>query len=211
MKLVAIVRTPPSPDEAARAVADATGLTLAEARMRLAPEPPALLARLAPDQANVLVAVLRKAGLAAVAVDAHAPTDKDRTAARSFAVAAKGVTFTPRCGDSLALEWADVAAILRGLRASRSEVERTEKSKRLSIGSAVATGGLVMTRSSTNTVRERRRSQRATLISRALGRACSPRPRRTWSSSRGFCARRRRARSTTSGCSASVAGRCRSW
>jgi hypothetical protein len=153
MKLVAIVRTPTQPDEAARAVADATGLTLAEARMRLAPEPPALLARLEPDEANTLVATLRKAGLAALAVDIRCPTDKDRTVVHAFAFDDAAVTFTPRLGDSIEVQWTDVVAILRGLRASRSEVERTEKSKRFSVGSAVATGGLVMTRVSTKAVR----------------------------------------------------------
>ena len=153
MKLVAIVRTPARADEAARAVAAATGLTLAEARMRLAPEPPALLARLEPAEANALVAALRKAGLAALAVDARCPTDKDRTIAHAFDLDDRRGTFTPRFGDSVVVEWPDVVALLRGLRASRSEVERTEQAKRLSVGSAVATGGLVMTRSSTKTVR----------------------------------------------------------
>jgi hypothetical protein len=153
MKLVAIVRTPTRPDEAARAVADSAGLTLAEARMRLAPEPPALLARLEPDKANVLVAALRKAGLAALAVDVRCPTDKDRTVARSFALDDTAITFTPRFGDSMKVEWPDVVAILRGLRASRSEVERTEKSKSFSVGTAIVTGGLRMTRTSTKTVR----------------------------------------------------------
>ena len=153
MKLVAIVRAPANPEQAARALADAAGVTLAEARMRLAPEPPALLARLEPEEASALVAALRKAGLAALAVDARCPTDKERMGARSFVLDDAGVTFTPRFGGSMKLAWPEVAAILRGLRASRSEVERTEKSKRLSIGSAVATGGLVMTRNSAKTVR----------------------------------------------------------
>jgi len=153
MKLVAIVRTPTRPDEAARAVADVTGLTLAEARMRLAPEPPALLARLEPDEADALVVSLRKAGLAALAVDIRVPTDKDRTVARSLSFESTGMTFTSRSGHALQVLWPDVLAILRGLRASRSDVERTEKSKSFSVGAAVATGGLKMTRTATRTVR----------------------------------------------------------
>ncbi|WP_243336675.1 hypothetical protein [Anaeromyxobacter soli] len=153
MKLVAIVRAVTRPDEAAQAVADAAGLTLAEARMRLAPEPPALLARLEPAKANLLVVALRKAGLAALAVDARCPTDKDRTVAHSFAIDDAGITFTPRFGDSMVFEWTNVMAILRGVRASRSEVKRTEKSKSFSVGTAVMTGGLRMTRTSTKTVR----------------------------------------------------------
>jgi hypothetical protein len=153
MKLVAIVRTPALPEEAARAVVDATGLTLAEARMRLAPEPPALLARLEPDRADALVAALRKAGLAALAVDARCPTDEDRTVARAFALDDAGVTLTPRFGAAMRVEWTDVAAILRGVRASRSDVERSEKTKTFAVGTAVMTGGIVMTRTSAKTVR----------------------------------------------------------
>ena len=153
MKLVASVRVATRPDEAARALADAAGLALAEARMRLAPEPPALLARLDPGQADLLVTALRKAGLAALAVDARCPADKDRVVARAFALDEAGVTFTPRFGDSTVFEWKDVTAILRGARASRLEVQRTERTKSFSVGTAVATGGLKMTRTSTKTVR----------------------------------------------------------
>lgn len=153
MKLVVIVRALPDPDLAARAFAGAAGLTLAEARFRLAPEPPALLARLGPDEAALMVAALREAGVAALELDPRVPSDEDRTVARSLAIAASGVTFTPRSGDPLAVAWPDVLAVLRGARASRSDVERTERSKRLSLGAAVATGGLVVTRMSTRTVR----------------------------------------------------------
>jgi hypothetical protein len=143
MKLVAIVRPPKRPDEAARAVADAGGLTLAEARMRLAPEPPALLARLEADKAHDLVAALRRAGLAALSVDIHCPSDKDRTVAHTMALDGSGVTFQPRFGDSMRVEWTGVLAILRGSRALRSEVERTEK---VSLANAYMTGGLILTR-----------------------------------------------------------------
>jgi hypothetical protein len=46
-----------------------------------------------------------------------------------------------------------VTTILRGLRASRSEVRRTERSTSFSPGTAVLTGGLRTTRSSARTVR----------------------------------------------------------
>ena len=154
MKLVAIVRPVTHAEEAARAVAGATGLTLAEARMRLAPEPPALVARLEPEEAEPLVLALRKAGLAALAVDVRCPTDKDRTVAHGFALDGAGIALTPRFGEPMRVGWTDVVAILRGVRASRSEVRRTEKSTHLSVGSAVLSGGLVMTRTSTRTVRE---------------------------------------------------------
>ena len=99
---MASLRAVTRPDEAARALADAAGLALAEARMRLAPEPPALLARLDEGKADLLVAALRKAGVAALAIDARCPTDKDRTVAHAFAIGEASVTFTPRFGDSTA-------------------------------------------------------------------------------------------------------------
>ncbi|HUL61375.1 MAG TPA: hypothetical protein VLU43_19005 [Anaeromyxobacteraceae bacterium] len=84
MKLVATVRAPDQPEEAARAVAEAAGLALAEARMRLAPEPPALLALLEGEKADRVAALLRRGGLAAVAVDARVPSDRQRVVARTF-------------------------------------------------------------------------------------------------------------------------------
>jgi hypothetical protein len=153
MRLVAIVRTPESIEEAASVLAEASGLALAEARMRLAPEPPALLTRVEPAKADALVVALRKAGLAVLAVPAGVPGDKDRLVARSFSFDDAGVTFTARSGESAVIAWTDVAAILRGLRSSRSEVERTETSKSFSVGMAVATGGLKMTRTATKTMR----------------------------------------------------------
>lgn len=153
VKLVAVVRAPTRPEEAARAFADAAGLTLAEARMRLAPEPPALLARLDPEKAGALVAALRKAGLAALAVDARVPSDKDRTVAHTVAFAEAGAIFTTGVGNAMEVAWSEVLAVLRGMRSSRSETERTEKSRTLSLGMAVATSGLKMTRTSVKTVR----------------------------------------------------------
>jgi hypothetical protein len=174
MKLVAIVRAPARPDEAARAVAEAAGLTLAEARMRLAPEPPALLARLEPEAAGALVAALHEAGLAALAVDTPCPTDKDRTVARSFSIHDRGVTFTPRFGQPMEVAWPDVLAILRGLRKSRTEVERTEKKTRLSPGTAVLTGGLILTKTSSQTVRSSQEaSEQVVLVYARDGRAAT--------------------------------------
>jgi hypothetical protein len=164
MKLVAIVRAPERTGDAASALAEASGLALAEARMRLAPEPPALLARLDPDAADALVVTLRKAGLAVLAVPARVPTDQDRIVARSFSFDDAGATFTSRSGDSARMAWPDVLAILRGLRASRSEAVRSETSKSFSVGTAVATGGLKMTRSSTRTVRSSEESTEQVIL-----------------------------------------------
>ena len=153
MRYVALVRAPGAPEEAARAFAIASGLTLAEARMRLAPEPPAVLARVEADKAEALVGALRKVGAPSVALDASCPTDRDRLLVHRFSLTAVEATFTSRPGDSFRFAWPEVMAILRGLRASRTEVERTEKSRSFSVGRAVMTGGLLLSRTSTKTVR----------------------------------------------------------
>ena len=197
--------------------------------MRLAPEPPALLARLEPDEADALVVALRKAGLAVLAIPAAVPTDRDRVVVRGFSIDdGAGVGFTSRSGDSLQMPWPDVLAILRGLRASRTEVERTEKSRTFSAGMALATSGLMMTRTSTRTVRTSDESSeqvilvysrggRAALLAErqldfaCLGAAMSALPAPpTWSRWRDACARMRRRRSTTNDSSVSGEGRCRS-
>lgn len=172
MRLVAIARSSRQPEAAARAVADASGLTLAEARMRLAPEAPVLLARLPEAPAEALVAALRRAGLAALSIDARVPTDRDRVVVRSFALDDGGATFAPRAGEATRVPWPEVQAVLRGQRTSRSEVERREESNRLSIGAAVATGGLQMTREVSRTVRSsNERTEQVILVYPRQGRA----------------------------------------
>lgn len=174
MKLVAIVRAPERIEDAAVAVSRATGLTLAECRMRLSPEPPALLARLEPDAADSLVAALRKTDLAVLAIDADVPGDADRTLARRVDFGAERITFTARFGDAMQVAWSDVLAVLRGSRESRSEVARTEKSRTISLGRAIATGGLSMTRTSTKTVHSSEMSfQHVILVYARDGRAAA--------------------------------------
>ncbi|MFL5300017.1 MAG: hypothetical protein ACJ79R_06715 [Anaeromyxobacteraceae bacterium] len=153
MKLVALARAPADREAAARAVASATGLTLAEARMRLAPEPPALVARLEAQAADALVAAPRKDGLAALAVALPVPSDADRLPVRSVTLGPEGVAFTARTGDALEVRWPEILAVLRGLRASRRDAERTEKTRKLSLTGMAATGGLPLTRTTSQTVR----------------------------------------------------------
>jgi hypothetical protein len=138
-----------SPDEAAKVLAEASGLTVAEARMRLAPEPPALLARLETAKAESLVADLRRTGLAGLAVDAQCPTDRDRIVVHCFSLGDTWLTLSPRSGPSVRLMWTDIAAVLRGVRASQVDVERTEETTTY----IPTMDGYPMVYTSTNTVR----------------------------------------------------------
>jgi len=151
MKLVAVVRTPERAEEAAQALAEAAGVAPAEARLRLAPEPPALLARLEPSRADALAASLRKAGVAVLALDAAVPKDEHRTVARTVSFDADGFTFTPRGGNPVGIPSGEVLGILRASRSSRVDTERTEKSRELSWTRSLSTG-VPMTRTVTKTV-----------------------------------------------------------
>jgi hypothetical protein len=153
MKLVVLLRHPPRADQAAAVLAEASGLSLAEARMRLAPEPPALLARLEAERAEALVGELRRAGLTVLALQTPCPDDRDRTVVRRFTLGMAGATLTPGTGEALQFTWPEVAAVLRGSRASRTEVERVERSRAFSPVRALATGGLVTSKTSSRVVR----------------------------------------------------------
>jgi hypothetical protein len=152
MQLVATVRQAPDVDAAVSVLETAAGMTAAEARMRLAPEPPALLARLPADRATALVEALGRAGLVALAIEEEVPAESDRFQARSFSFDDAGAHFTARSGATLTLPWDGVRLVLRGLRTTRTTTEHTETTRKVSVGRAVLTGGLVMTRKTTTTV-----------------------------------------------------------
>jgi hypothetical protein len=70
------------------------------------------------------------------------------------------------------MAWPDVLAILPATRAARSETEQTVKSKKFSVGMAVITGGLKMTRTSEKTLRTSEEStERVILVYARDGRA----------------------------------------
>ena len=145
MKIVALVKTPSDLQAAAKVLVEASsGMTLAEARMRLAPEPPALLARLVPEAADALANRLQAGGLAALAVSTLVPPG--RVAVRHAQFDAASVRLRPRLGEPLELAYQDIAVILRGASSVRSQTEAREKQKSLAIGTALATGGLKMTK-----------------------------------------------------------------
>ncbi|MCY1043952.1 hypothetical protein OV208_21735 [Corallococcus sp. bb12-1] len=151
MKIVALVRPAGEVPEAAQVLAAASGMAPAEARMRLAPEPPALLARLAPDAADALVKTLQDAGLAVLAID-EAET-VERVTARTVTFGSAQGTFTPRSGEPLTMAWEDVTVILRGASSMRTQSEHTEKKTQVALGAALITGGLKMTKTTETSVR----------------------------------------------------------
>lgn len=153
MKLVASVRTLKDVEAAAATLGKAAGLTLAEARIRLAPEPPAILASLAPQAADALVAELRKAGLSVLAVEREASSERTRVVARTAVFGPDRATFQARTGAPVELPWAEVDTVLRGTSLVRSETAVTTKTKQFSVTTAVITQGLKMSQTVEKTAR----------------------------------------------------------
>ncbi|MDC0708019.1 hypothetical protein POL68_06010 [Stigmatella sp. ncwal1] len=153
MSLVACVRMPKDLEGAAAALGRAVGLTLAEARLRLAPEPPAILASLAPEAAARLVSELRGAGVAALVVEGAESLPGQRIVARSATLGPSGASFQPRTGAALALPWAEVSALFRGASTVRSETATLQQTSKFSLSTAIATQGLKMSRKEDRTVR----------------------------------------------------------
>jgi hypothetical protein len=152
MHLVATVQPVPALEQAVASLIETAGMTAAEARMRLAPEPPALLARLPPDRAAAMVAALGRVGAKALALDEDVPSDAERFQVRSFVFDEAGARFTARSGETLQLGWEAVRLVLRGVRAERMTTAHTESTRQFSLGRTVLTGGLVMTKKTTSTV-----------------------------------------------------------
>jgi hypothetical protein len=146
MKLVGLVAVPPDPSKAVDLLVAKAGFAPAEARMRLAGEPPAVLARLADPEADALCATLRAAGLAALACQLPVPGDDDRLVPRSFELGAEEVTFHPRTGPPVSIAYASITLLLRGLSVTSEHKVRTETQRKFSLGKAMLTQGLSMTK-----------------------------------------------------------------
>lgn len=145
MKLVALAVAPKEPGPALKFLCEAAGYAPAEARMRLAGEPPLIVARLDDGPADALCAALRNLGLAALAVPARPPGDAERLVARSLRFTPEAVYFSPRQGAELEVPYAAITALLRGLHVSREEGVRTESSRKFNFGKALITQGLSIT------------------------------------------------------------------
>jgi hypothetical protein len=146
MKLVGLVAVPPDPSRAVDLLVAKAGFAPAEARMRLAAEAPTVLARLDDAEADSLCAALRAGGLAALACPIPVPSDDDRMVARSFELGADEVTFHPRSGTPLTIPCASVTLLLRGLRVHTEHQVTTETKRKFSLGKAMLTQGLSMTK-----------------------------------------------------------------
>lgn len=135
--------------EAAALAAD-LGTTAYEARMLLAPGPPAIV-RSTPDKAAALglLAKVRARGNGAVACDASAVVASgDMIAMRRFRLEADAIALDDR-PDRLAYD--DVLALLAAVHRRRSDAHTETKSKKFSATRTLMTGGFAMTRTEKKT------------------------------------------------------------
>jgi hypothetical protein len=152
MKLVAVTAAPADPASAVKILCEAVGQVPAEARMRLAGEPPMVVARLEDAAADALAARLRAAKVAALAVSADVPGDESRLIARGFAFVAPTVgepghlELSPRVGEPMRLPYEHIGLILRGVRVHHGTATHTETKRKLDIGKALLTQGLMITK-----------------------------------------------------------------
>jgi hypothetical protein len=127
--------------------AELTGMVLADFSRRLMGiMPRVLLPAALADRADELVSGLEELGFVAFACDPGAvPCDADRILVRGMEVRADGVTFVDGQGQRHECPKTAIAAIQRGIRVSTSseKVETTER--RVDVGKAVLTGGMLLT------------------------------------------------------------------
>jgi len=153
MKLVAALDVPVPLEQRAQELAAETSGTLAECRMRLAGEPPLPFARLPDAEAEALAQRLRTKGWTVGTCPLPPPGDESRLLARTVELLPGEVRFSPRSGDPLLLRDADLAVVLRGLRAATDTSSHTVKERKLALGSALLTSGLKLTKTSRREVK----------------------------------------------------------
>lgn len=151
---VAITRLPEDPARLGRAAA-ITGLAPADASRLLAGTLPRVLLRGAPDGVR-LAAELEAAGFGAFAAEpASIPTDRDRVVARNLAFAPEGFVVADGRGQSQACPTTAIAAFLRGVRQIESSETVKTTERKLDLGKAIMTSGLMITKKVETTSEQR--------------------------------------------------------
>ena len=137
---------PPEPQRV-QAIATALGLTPYEARARAQGPAPRVVATFGQrPPADGAAEALDAAGLDPIVLgDDQIESDARRVFVRSFALAPGSVRFVSRDGRSFDVASADFTLLLRGTRIRRDSHVEVTTERRLSVGKAVLTGGLLMT------------------------------------------------------------------
>ena len=148
MHVVAIMQLATSIDAEAAALAAELGTTVYEERLKLAAGLPAIVLQSAEaTPAKALVTKLRARGHGALV------TDSDEVVASTDMIVLRRFAFE---GDALVLRdsgqrlpYEDIVALVRAVHRKRTETRTETKESKFSFGRALATGGLVMTKTTT--------------------------------------------------------------
>ena len=140
----------PGPDlaDAVTRLAGTLGIAPYDARRRLHGHGPHVVASYADaGTADHTADALGRAGFGAVVVPPG--YGEDSTVAHAFAFEASGLRVTPRSGADVVLAFARIRLLVRGTRIVSETRTEVTKQRSLSIGRAVLSGGLVMTKTTT--------------------------------------------------------------
>lgn len=150
MNTVVLFEAGDATPERAKALAGALGNTPYEAanRLRVPGGGPLVLAVLGDVEAARQMVTRLRAGRfdAEVVTDDAVETDASRFIARRVELSAEGLRAVPRAGEPLDLPWASVDVVLYGSSASVHTDVSVVKGRKLALGRAVLTGGLMMTK-----------------------------------------------------------------
>jgi len=151
LNIVAIRNTPENKSNPAAILGEIIGTTQYEAgsRLRAAGRFPVIVAVYAePASADETAAKLRSAGFGAVVLSQdEIESDTKRFIARNFFLDDMQLRVESREGESLLLDYSLVEIILRGTYIEQVTKTTVEKGKKLSLGLAVISGGLILSKS----------------------------------------------------------------
>lgn len=144
--LIVVAKVPQDPGVLKKA-ADLAGMVLADFSRRLMGVMPRVLLPAAPaERADELLSGLESLGFVAFACDpGSVPCDADRLLVRGMEVRADGVTFVDGQGQGHVCPKNAIALIQRGVRVSTSSEKVESNERRVDVGKAVLTGGLLLT------------------------------------------------------------------
>jgi hypothetical protein len=145
--LLAIASIPEAAEARTRA-ATAAEMPLADLNRRLAGVlPRVLMAAVAPERGAALAASLTALGFGVLTCDVAAvPGDEDRVVARRVELAPDTLIVADSRGQTHRCGGRAIALLQRGVRVTRTEQKVTTTERKLSLGKAVLTGGMMLTK-----------------------------------------------------------------
>jgi hypothetical protein len=171
--LLAVISIPSSPD-ARQGAARATGLALADVNRRLAGVlPRVLLPALPADRVDDTEAALEALGFVVVAFDpALVPGDDQRLVARGLQLESGGLVLIDAQGARHVCPASSMALLQRGIRTSRTTEEVKTSERKFSVGRAVLSGGLMLSKKvDSTTVKTTETAEAFLLVQRHDGQA----------------------------------------